>query len=113
MRFFHSSSHNSLLLLFKPPAGNNKSSQVWIVSSPKYTPFDDGVTTALSPTEVYFWLITTTVDKLKISSPPLKGISFECKLKIMLSNNFMEIRMGGGTLHLKFLRRGGGGFKQF
>ena len=38
----------------------------------KYTPFDDGVTTALSPIEVYFWLITTTVDKLTISSPPLK-----------------------------------------
>lgn len=110
MRFFHSSSsHNSLLLLFKPPAGNNKSSEVWIVSSPKYTPFDDGVTTVLSPTEVYFWFITTTVDKLIISSPPLKGISFECKLKITLSNNFMEIWMGGGTLHLKVLRRWGGG----
>lgn len=108
MRFFHSSSHNSLLLLFKPPAGNNKSSEVWIVSSPKYTPFDDGVTTALSPIEVYFWLITTTVDKLIISSPPLKGISCECKLKITLSNSFMEIWMGGGTLHLKVPRRGGG-----
>lgn len=113
MRFFHSSSHNSLLLLFKPPAGNNKSSEVWIVSSPKYTPFDDGVTTALSPIEVYFWLITTTVDKLIISSPPLKGISCECKLKITLSNSFMEIWMGGGTLHLKVPRRGGGRLKQF
>ena len=54
------------------------------------------------------------MDKLIISSPPLKGISFECKLKITLSNNFMEIWMGGGTLHLKVPRRGGGGrLKQF
>ena len=48
------------------------------------------------------------MDKLIISSPPLKGISFECKLKITLSNSFMEIWMGGGTLHLKVPRRGGG-----
>lgn len=27
----------------------------------------------------------------------------------MASNNFMEIRMGGGTLHLKVLRGQGGG----
>ena len=54
------------------------------------------------------------MDKLIISSPPLKGISFECKVKITLSNSFMEIWMGAGTLHLKVLRRGWGGrLKQF
>ena len=29
------------------------------------------------------------------------------KIKIMVSNNFMEIQMGGGSLNLEILRGGG------